>query len=72
MVWVAFQRSNRFELVRLERDFKVKKHGYSAGLYLALLEEYVPTIIILASLSCRIMLLSILLKRSSNTLKMIV
>jgi hypothetical protein len=35
---------NRSDLVRLERDFEAKMHGYSARSYLHVLEEILPTV----------------------------
>ncbi|OJD16902.1 hypothetical protein ACJ73_08841 [Blastomyces percursus] len=44
MVWAAFWGENRSDLIRLERDFEAKKHGYTSRSYLTLIEEMVPSI----------------------------
>lgn len=44
MVWAAIWGDRRSELIRLERDFESKKHGFTSRSYLTLLEEMIPTI----------------------------
>ena len=55
MVWASIWGPNRSDLVRLERDFESKKHGYTSKFYLALLEEMLSKIWG-PGYSCRIML----------------
>jgi hypothetical protein len=43
MVWTAIWGESRSDLIRLERDFVSKKHGYSARSYLNVLKEILPT-----------------------------
>jgi len=39
MIWAAIWGSGHSEITFLERDFKSKKHGYSARSYLEVLEK---------------------------------
>ena len=42
MVQACFWGAGRSDLYLLDRDFKLKKHGYSANSYLEVLEDQLP------------------------------